>query len=228
MTGEFNQLPARVTAWQSKDGQIDPVWYRFLSHMWRKTGAGASSVTLTGLDGTKVAKAGDTMTGPLILSGAPTVPLQAATKAYADAGGAAPSPTLPFPVSIAAVGAEARYSHGDHVHGTSGQTGYIARIWEAGAIAADGTYSGGPAALRAFQINSLTAVAVTGTFTVAVKINGVSVTGLGAVAVTAASTTTIATGLNAAPLGALVTFVITSSASSPADVTLTVNTQRTT
>jgi hypothetical protein len=35
--------------------------------------------------GSVVAKAGDTMTGALILSGAPSVPLQAATKAYVDA-----------------------------------------------------------------------------------------------------------------------------------------------
>lgn len=34
----------------------------------------------------KVAKAGDTMTGPLTLSGAPTVNLHAATKAYVDTG----------------------------------------------------------------------------------------------------------------------------------------------
>ena len=36
---------------------------------------------------TKVTKAGDTMTGPLVLPGRPTASLQAATKAYVDGGG---------------------------------------------------------------------------------------------------------------------------------------------
>ncbi len=40
-------------------------------------------------DTTKVSKAGDTMTGPLILSGAPTTGLNPATKTYTDAGDAA-------------------------------------------------------------------------------------------------------------------------------------------
>ena len=42
------------------------------------------AVTITGLVGEKVAKAGDTMTGILTLSGTPTEPLHAATKGYAD------------------------------------------------------------------------------------------------------------------------------------------------
>lgn len=49
---------------------------------------------------TKVAKAGDTMTGPLVLSGAPTTDLQAATKKYVDdavaAGGGGTTDALPL------------------------------------------------------------------------------------------------------------------------------------
>lgn len=42
------------------------------------------SSTITTSIGTKVSKAGDTMTGALVLSGAPTLDLHAATKAYVD------------------------------------------------------------------------------------------------------------------------------------------------
>jgi hypothetical protein len=42
------------------------------------------STTITTSIGEKVAKAGDTMTGALVLSGAPTLDLHAATKAYVD------------------------------------------------------------------------------------------------------------------------------------------------
>lgn len=53
--------------------------------------AGGSNVqdSLAGLQAQKVAKAGDTMTGPLVLPGAPTADLQAATKKYVDDGDAA-------------------------------------------------------------------------------------------------------------------------------------------
>lgn len=40
-----------------------------------------------GGDPNKVNRSGDTMTGPLVLSGAPTIPLHAATKAYVDSAG---------------------------------------------------------------------------------------------------------------------------------------------
>jgi hypothetical protein len=48
--------------------------------------------------GLMVAKAGDTMTGPLVLSGAPTLDLHAATKLYADTV-AAQGGTTPLPAS---------------------------------------------------------------------------------------------------------------------------------
>ena len=53
----------------------------------KKSGAwGPWTSQSAALDAAKVNRAGDTMTGLLILSGPPTDPLHAATKAYADAG----------------------------------------------------------------------------------------------------------------------------------------------
>lgn len=48
-----------------------------------RTNLGLGTIA-TAAAGSYVLKAGDTMTGPLVLSGAPTAALQAATKAYAD------------------------------------------------------------------------------------------------------------------------------------------------
>ena len=72
---------------------------------------------------TKVAKAGDTMTGLLILSGDPAVALGAATKQYVDAqvGGGTPSGTVSSETTygiVPAAGAATAYSRGDHTHGT--------------------------------------------------------------------------------------------------------------
>jgi hypothetical protein len=72
---------------------------------------------------TKVAKAGDTMTGLLILSGDPAVALGAATKQYVDAqvGGGTPSNTVTDETTygiVPAAGAATAYSRGDHTHGT--------------------------------------------------------------------------------------------------------------
>lgn len=80
MSGALSQLPARNTAWQTADGKISPVWWNFLFRQWTKTGGGDSSTTFADL----VQKSGDSMTGPLVLSGAPTLPLHAADKSYVD------------------------------------------------------------------------------------------------------------------------------------------------
>ncbi len=66
---------------------------------------------------------GATMTGPLILSGDPTLPLGAATKEYVDneAGGGVPSGTVVSETSYgqaASAGAATAYSRGDHTHGS--------------------------------------------------------------------------------------------------------------
>jgi hypothetical protein len=89
------------------------------------------------VDPSKVLKSGDTMTGPLILSGNPTSGLQAATKAYVDAnigtgtppgstggtGGFIPpaSTTLPLIESgSGSIGGSLAYARADHVHPQSG------------------------------------------------------------------------------------------------------------
>ncbi len=56
-----------------------------MSYPWSK-GSTLSATDLNAAIVDRVAKAGDTMTGPLTLSGAPTVNLQAATKQYVDQG----------------------------------------------------------------------------------------------------------------------------------------------
>ena len=217
------QLPARNTSFQTPDGLIAPVWWNYMFRQWRKLGGGTFSGTLNDF----VKKAGDTMSGFLFLSADPTQNLHATTKQYVDNQTSTPSPTLPKPVGTAATGAELRFSRGDHIHGTVGQAGYISRIWEAGAIIANGTYSGGPGALLPFKINSMDAVSDTGTFTLAIQINGVNVTGLGAVAVTAAQTNTTATAANTVSVADLVKFIVTASVANPTGIRLTLNTTRT-
>lgn len=233
MSGGLSQFPARDTALQDSSGVINQVWYRFLFGQWKKTGAGTSTTTIPDLSAAlvgKVNRSGDAMTGPLSLSGNPTIPLQAATKGYVDAqaagSGPPPSPTVPKPVGTAATGAEAAYSRGDHIHGTVGQKGYIARLWEAGATVGSATYSGGPAALVPFRIDGIDAVSLTGSFTVAVLINGVSVGGLGAIGVTGAPSHVVASGGNTVAVGGLVTFLVTLAAGGPTNVNLTLNTTR--
>lgn len=226
MSGLPNQLPARNTSFQEPSGQIAPVWWNFLFRQWVRTGGG----TFTGTVNDFLLKAGGVMTGFLTLFGNPTQPLHAATKQYVDAAAAGvatpPTTTLPAPVGAALTGVELKYAHGDHVHGTSGQHGYIARIWESGAVVANGTYYGGPPSLFPFTINSLDAVCSAGSFTLAIMINGVPVTGLGAVTVNGVPTNTLATALNSAALGALITFVVSGVSGIPTSVTLTLNTAR--
>jgi hypothetical protein len=72
-------------------------------------------------------------------------------------------------------------------------------------------------------INSMTHFCNTGSFTVAVQINGVSVTGLGAVAPTGAVTTTTATALRTFTAGQRISAVVSGVAGSPADALLSLN-----
>lgn len=77
-------------------------------------------------DPRKVDIAGDTMTGPLILSEDPVVPMEAAPKQYVDAGGGGggggtPSNTVTTQTTYGAAstaGVATAYSRGDHAHGT--------------------------------------------------------------------------------------------------------------
>src|SRR5215469_1715960 len=66
-----------------------------------------------------VARAGDTMTGLLILSAAPTASLGAATKGYVDALSIpTPSSAIPGMDGTGSAGVAVTYSRGDHVHPT--------------------------------------------------------------------------------------------------------------
>lgn len=84
------------------------------------------AVGYTGGDPNKVDIAGDTMTGPLVLSGDPVVALGAATKQFAESqggggGGGTPSGTVVAETTYsqsASAGAASAYSRGDHTHGT--------------------------------------------------------------------------------------------------------------
>lgn len=86
-----------------------------------------TAVGYTGGDPSKVDVAGDTMTGLLILSGDPVVPLGAATKQFAEAqgggggGSGTPSNTVVTETTYAqasTAGVAIAYSRGDHTHGT--------------------------------------------------------------------------------------------------------------
>jgi hypothetical protein len=73
-------------------------------------------------------------------------------------------------------------------------------------------------------INALTYFTGNGSFSVAVQINGVSVTGLSAISVSSATPTTAnATGANTFATGARITGVITAATGSPTDALLSLN-----
>jgi hypothetical protein len=71
---------------------------------------------------TKVAKAGDTMTGALTLPGDPVAPLQATPKQYVDNKvGSVPAPPVPATIvpiveGVGAIGTSLKYAREDHVH----------------------------------------------------------------------------------------------------------------
>lgn len=92
MSGIIQQFPQRGTSFQDPNGVVNSVWYRTLLAMWTRTGGGTSDASIAGLqseittlDAAKVAKAGSTMTGQLILPGTPGSSLGATPKSYVDA-----------------------------------------------------------------------------------------------------------------------------------------------
>ena len=220
MSGIAQQFPQRNSSFTDASGDISGVWYLTLLTLWKKTGGGTSTSGLLLLSG-------GMMTGALILSGNPTVPLQAATKAYVDASaGALPTALLPLPVGIAATGSEAKYAHGDHIHGTVGQHGYIYLAWQGGAIVTAVTTIAGPPSLIPYTITSLDAVSAVGSFTLTVTINDVPVVGLNGITITAAQTNFPATS-GAVAIGGVVKFITSAPAANPTGVALTLNTTRT-
>jgi hypothetical protein len=109
MSGSSN-IPARNAAFQSPDGSISPAWWDFLFRQWKKTGGGTPS------GGSFVLKTGDSMTGPLVLSGDPALPLHAADKSYVDGQVVHPFAGVPHAIGTAAPGSSALFARGDHVH----------------------------------------------------------------------------------------------------------------
>ena len=99
----------------------------------------------------------------------------------------------------------------------AGQPGLVALTWRGGAVVENGTYDFIPGAPYPLRIVSLDHLAgTTGmSFTASVLNGGTSVTGLGAVAVTATAGTAAATGNQAVPAGGSVTVAITGAAGSP-------------
>ena len=111
------------------------------------------------VDPSKVLKSGDTMTGPLILSGEPSTGLQAATKSYVDShsgsgsGGTGSTGPVPQPATAVprieagtgAVGASLLYAREDHVHPALGGTGGAATPGTAIPRVESGTGSAGTA-----------------------------------------------------------------------------------
>ena len=110
MSGTASNIPARNAAFQSADGSITPAWWDFLFRQWKKTGGGTPS------GGDFVLKSGDSMTGPLVLPGAPTLALHAADKSYVDGQVVHPFTGSPSPIGIAVPGSSGLYARGDHVH----------------------------------------------------------------------------------------------------------------
>jgi hypothetical protein len=97
--------------------------------------------------------------------------------------------------------------------------------WNSGSTIVNDTFYFAYDAPYAGTINSLTHFCSTGSFTCAVQINGVSVTGLGAVAPTATPATTNATAANTFSAGQRISGTITAASTTPAptDALLSLN-----
>jgi hypothetical protein len=190
---------------------------------------------------------GGTLTGPLVLSGLPSGGNDAASKTYVDTK-AASSGVTSFNSRAGAVtlssadvtGAltftpynatnPANYTTKTYVDGAiaaipappaARNLAKLQAQWVTGAVVANDTVYLAYDAPYSGTINALTYFTGNGSFTVAVQINGVSVTGLGAVAISSATpATTNATALNTFSPGARITAVITAATGSPTDALL--------
>ena len=107
------------------------------------------------------------------------------------------------------------------IPGTSRNTARLQAQWVTGAIVANDTVWLAYDVPYAGTINGLTYFTGNGSFTVAIQIVGVNVTGLEAVAVSSATPATIsATGANTFTAGQRITAVITAATGSPTDALL--------
>jgi hypothetical protein len=105
---------------------------------------------------------------------------------------------------------------------TPRNNGVLAAQWVLGTVAANGDFYFAYKAPYAGTVNSLDSLSGTGTFTLAVKINGTNVTGLSAVAVSTAANTA-ATAANTFSAGDTITGTISSASGSPTDAVLSLN-----
>jgi len=109
------------------------------------------------------------------------------------------------------------------VAGTARTAGRMQAQWASGATVANDTIYFAYDVPYDGTINSLTHLCATGSFTVAVQINGTPVTGLGAVSPTSTPTTTNATAANTFTAGQRISGVITGTTGSPTDAVLSLN-----
>ena len=135
--------------------------------------------------------------------------------------------TLPLPVADGGTGQTALGASSFTAAGGTLSARRSARLqiqWVTGATVTADTFYFAYDAPYAGVINSLTYFAGVGSFTLAVEISGTPVTGLGAVSVNSATpATTNATAANTFAAGQIIEGVITSPASSPTDVLLSLN-----
>jgi hypothetical protein len=106
--------------------------------------------------------------------------------------------------------------------GSSRTKGVLQAQWVLGTVAANGDFYFSYKAPYAGTVTSLDSLSTTGTFTLAVKINGTNVTGLSAVAVSTAANTA-ATAANTFSAGDTITGTISSASGSPTDAVLSLN-----
>ena len=76
----------------------------------------AEAARATAAEATKLALAGGTMTGDIVLKGDATAALHPVTKQQFDAGAAVPATAAPLMDGVAAVGAATKFAREDHVH----------------------------------------------------------------------------------------------------------------
>jgi hypothetical protein len=133
-------------------------------------------------------------------------------------------PSLPIPPSEGGTGATSLgpSSFGNDAGVLTARSAARMQLqWPAGAVVQNDTVYFCYDAPYPGRINTLTYFAGVGSFTLAVQINGVSVTGLAAVSVaSSAPATSNASALNTFTAGQRISGVITGAASSPADVLL--------
>ena len=191
--------------------------------------------------------AGGTLTGPLLLNAAPTATLEAATKGYVDTslstGAVASFNTRTGTVTLTSLDVTnaltftpynatnpSNYTTKTYVDGAiaalpappaARNTAKLQAQWVTGAIVANDTIWFAYDAPYNGTITGMTYFTGAGSFSVAVQINGTSVTGLGTITVTSAiATTTPATALNTFTAGQRITGVITAATGSPTDALL--------